>query len=364
MFKPPYLQPYKGKTTRHTCPACGAKESFTLYINGETNEHINSKVGKCNRESKCGYHYTPKQFFNDNPQLNETTKQVCDLHYSKPLNFPSPCGEGSGVRSLPIATIPFSFVERSASYQSNFVRFLCEFLTTEQISSIGDKYAIGATKNKEVIYWQIDKTGKVRTGKIMQYNRLTGKRIKHESGAIDWVHNKLKKSGTLPEDFNLQQCFFGEHLLGLHPEAVVCIVESEKSALISAAIFPEQIWLATGGISNLSIEKCQVLKNRNIILYPDLNGYNKWLDKAIEIEKQCSCNISVSTLLEDIATPEAKAQGLDVADYMIYQLNNKHHEIITDNTQVQSRFTPELQSMIEKNKSLEILINKLQLEEL
>jgi hypothetical protein len=178
------------------------------------------------------------------------------------------------------------------------------------------------------------------------------------------VHNKLKKSGTLPEDYNLQQCFFGEHLLGLHPEAIVCIVESEKSALISAAIFPEQVWLATGGIGNLTIEKCQVLKNRNIILYPDLNGYNKWLDKAIEIEKQCSCNISVSTLLEDIATPEAKAQGLDVADYVIYQLKNKHNEIIADNTQVQGRYTPELQSMISRNKSLKQLIDKLELVEI
>lgn len=356
MFKPPYLQPYKGKATRHTCPACGAKESFTLYISGETNELINSKVGKCNRESKCGYHYTPKQFYLDNPELNETTKQVCDLHYSKPFVAKQQI-------SLPIGTIPFSYVERSASYQSNFVRFLCEIMTTEQIKWIGDNYAIGATKNKEIIYWQIDTKGKVRTGKIMQYDPLTGKRMKHESGAIDWVHNKLKKSGTLPEDYNLQQCFFGEHLLGLHPEAVVCIVESEKSALISAAIFPEQVWLATGGIGNLTIEKCQVLKNRNVILYPDLNAYNKWHDKAIEIEKQCGCNITVSTLLEDIATPEAKAQGLDVADYIINQLTNKQHVIIKVETQVQSRFTPELQSMIEANKSLEILIKKLQLVE-
>lgn len=357
MYAIPYLQKYKGISTRHTCPQCGKEQSFTLYIDGNTHQPINKKVGKCNRESKCGYHYTPKQFFNDNPHLNETKKQVCDLHYSVPFVAKQQI-------SLPVGTIPFSFVERSASYQSNFVRFLCEFLTAEQISSIGEKYALGATKNKEIIYWQIDIKGKVRTGKIMQYDRLTGKRIKHESGAIDWVHNKLKKSGTLPEDYNLQQCFFGEHLLGLHPEAVVCIVESEKSALISAAIFPEQVWLATGGIGNLSIEKCQVLKGRNIILYPDLNGYNKWLDKAIEIEKQCSCNISVSTLLEDIATPEAKAQGLDVADYLIYQLKNKYHEIVTDNKQDQSPYTPELQSMIEQNKSIEILINKLQLEEL
>ncbi len=357
MYAIPYLQKYKGISTRHTCPQCGKEQSFTLYFDGNTHQPINNKVGKCNRESKCGYHYTPKQFFNDNPHLNETTKQVCDLHYSVPFVAKEQI-------SLPVGTIPFSFVERSASYQSNFVRFLCEFLTAEQICSIGDKYALGATKNKEVIYWQIDITRKVRTGKIMQYDPLTGKRIKHESGAIDWVHNKLKKSGTLPEDYNLQQCFFGEHLLGLHPEAVVCIVESEKSALISAAIFPEQIWLATGGIGNLSIEKCQVLKNRNIILYPDLNAYNKWLDKAIEIEKQYGCNISVSTLLEDIATAEAKAQGLDVADYVIYQLKNKHNEIIADNTQVQSPYTPELQSMISRNKSLKLLIDKLELVEI
>lgn len=85
MFKPPYLQPYKGKTTRHTCPECGAKESFTLYVDGNTHQPINKRVGKCNRESKCGYHYTPKQFFLDNPKINETTRQACDLHYSKPI---------------------------------------------------------------------------------------------------------------------------------------------------------------------------------------------------------------------------------------------------------------------------------------
>jgi len=68
-----------------------------------------------------------------------------------------------------------------------FVRFLFEILTDSQIQSIVEKYALGATKNQEVIYWQIDTKQQVRTGKIMQYDRLTGKRIKHESGAIDFL---------------------------------------------------------------------------------------------------------------------------------------------------------------------------------
>lgn len=67
MYKQPYLQKYSGKSTRFTCPQCKTKQSFTLYINGETNQPIHPTVGKCNREIKCGYHYTPKQYFTDNP---------------------------------------------------------------------------------------------------------------------------------------------------------------------------------------------------------------------------------------------------------------------------------------------------------
>jgi hypothetical protein len=354
MYALPYLQKYKGKTTRHTCPQCEVKECFTLYFDGNTHQPINKRVGKCNRESKCGYHYTPKQYFIDNPDLNETTRQACDLHYSKPF-------VARQQTVVPIGTIPFTFVERSASYKSNFVRFLCEILSNEQMQAIGEKYALGATKNQEVIFWQIDIIGKVRTGKIMQYNPETGKRIKHESGAIDWVHNKLKKSGTLSEDYNLQQCFFGEHLLGLHPEATVCIVESEKSALISAAIFPDEIWLAAGGINGLQEEKCKVLENRTVILYPDLNAFEKWNEKLLLIKNQYSCEITVSTLLEDIATPQAKANGLDVADFMIKQLKNKQPDKAPEKSQIQSRYSPELQSMIEEKPALVLLLDRLEL---
>ncbi|MEI7677493.1 MAG: hypothetical protein WCJ03_11990, partial [Bacteroidales bacterium] len=34
MYTQPYLQKYKGISTRHTCPECGQKQSFTLYLDG------------------------------------------------------------------------------------------------------------------------------------------------------------------------------------------------------------------------------------------------------------------------------------------------------------------------------------------
>jgi hypothetical protein len=70
--------------------------------------------------------------------------------------------------------------------------------------------------------------------------------------------------------------------------------------------------------------------------------------------------ISVSNLLEDIATPEAKAKGLDVADFMIEQLRKKNTE---PEPVIQSHFSTELHALIEKNPALLVLINKLKLEE-
>ena len=68
------LERYRGRSTRYICPQCGRKQVFTKYIDTYNNNiyiYINDRVGKCNRIDKCGYHYTPKQYFEDNPWLKE-----------------------------------------------------------------------------------------------------------------------------------------------------------------------------------------------------------------------------------------------------------------------------------------------------
>ena len=60
------LEPYKGKGTRYACPDCLEKDQFTKYIDIETNEYVNDIVGRCNREDKCGYHYSPREYFLNN----------------------------------------------------------------------------------------------------------------------------------------------------------------------------------------------------------------------------------------------------------------------------------------------------------
>ncbi len=69
------LEPYNGMNTRYRCPICQKRDkTFTLYIDNETGEHIHSTVGRCNRESKCGHHYTPKQYFQDNDISFDTSQ--------------------------------------------------------------------------------------------------------------------------------------------------------------------------------------------------------------------------------------------------------------------------------------------------
>ena len=81
------------------------------------------------------------------------------------------------------------------------------------------------------------------------------------------------------------------------------------------------IWLAAGNINGLSIEKCAILKGRSIMLYPDLGAYEKWCQKAMEIQKRIQCKLSVSSLLETQATESDREQGLDIADFMVAELN-------------------------------------------
>ncbi|MDI3505278.1 MAG: hypothetical protein PWQ81_500 [Bacteroidota bacterium] len=343
VYKKPYLQPYKGKSTRHTCPACKDTYSFTLYLNGNTGQPIHPTVGKCNHEIKCGYHYTPRQYFNDHPEKKNKQPQKqptpqqsknqqlssCQLS-SRQLTRPQqlkiqnpmqPAGSTPNKEpSTEINQIPYAYVKHSASYNSNFVQFLCNYFPKDKIKKAVEVYALGATKNNEVIFWQIDVNGKIRTGKIMQYNPKTGKRVKNKTGAINWVHNKLKKTNSGYDNFNLRQCYFGEHLLRLYPDKPVAIVEAEKTAVITSIVIPQYNWLAAGNLNGLNIEKSKVFEHRDIVLYPDAGCYEKWRKKMTEIRSQIPCQIAISELIEYHATPQEIEAGYDIADYIIQQL--------------------------------------------
>ncbi len=157
----------------------------------------------------------------------------------------------------------------------------------------------------------------------MRYNPDTGKRIKKESGAIDWMHAKMKRAGMLIDSWTLSQCLFGEHLLRKRPDDTICLVEGEKSAIIGSGFMPEYIWLATGGKQNLKAEKCECLKGRNVVLFPDLGAFDAWKEKGESIARKVGFYLSVSDILEGVATETERESGYDIADYLIAQIQTQ-----------------------------------------
>ena len=374
-LKQPYLEPYHGPASRHTCPACRKPRCFTLYLHGSTGLPIHPTVGRCNHEIHCGYHYPPRQYFADHPELHqqsssehlstkghqqasskpssanshlqsssqpdpqnlhpqssskpsspnghpESSSKPDPLHISAPLHLPKGILSPAPQRKPPerLDLIPLQYLIDSASFNSNFVCFLCDHFSRERIEEAMDHYALGATRDRKVIFWQMDVNGHVRTGKMMQYDPHTGKRLRDRHGSIDWVHSCLKRRHRLPADFNLRQCYFGEHLLRRYPERPVALVEGEKTAVIGSMIYRDFIWLAAGNLNGLTPEKSEVLRDRDLLLYPDAGCYDKWAEKMKRLREQLSCRVEISELIERHASQHQRAAGYDLADYILEEM--------------------------------------------
>ena len=330
------LQPYRGVGSRHSCPACHKKRCFSRYIDTEKQFTFPDDVGRCDHEQSCGYHLTPKEYFERNPQ-------------DKPQH--SDWSAPSASRATPAETPkPASFIEAETVAQTlhgydrnNLFLFLKSKFGSDDAERLMREYCVGTSKHwpGACVFWQTDINGRVRTGKVMLYDAGSGKRVKEPFNHVSWVHSLMK----LP-DYNLRQCFFGEHLLPMNRGKPVALVESEKTALIASWYLPEYVWLATGGKNGcLNADALRVLRGRQVILYPDLGATEQWGQK-LPLMKSLGIEATIFNFMNDVADDTDKSAGYDIADYLL--------QIEPDQAV--------LQSMIRKYPMLQKFIDDLQLE--
>jgi hypothetical protein len=173
------LEPYKTPKSRYVCTECNHRnKTFKRYIDTQTNNYLADHVGKCDREDKCGYHYTPKQYFEANsshaPAYQPATRQY---QPDRPTNH------------LPTDLLTDSLAEK-AYMHNNFILFLKEVFGWGPVLRAARRYQIGTANHwpGATVFWQVDVKGKVRTGKIMLYDKATGKRVKQPFNHIAWAH--------------------------------------------------------------------------------------------------------------------------------------------------------------------------------
>ena len=65
-----HLQKYR-PGSKTACPECGRKSCFTRYIDEAGEISFPDSVGMCDHIKSCGYHYSPKEYFRDNPAVKE-----------------------------------------------------------------------------------------------------------------------------------------------------------------------------------------------------------------------------------------------------------------------------------------------------
>lgn len=334
-----HLQKYT-TGSKTTCPGCGKAKCFTKYVDDEGIIEFPDNVGICDHVNSCQYHYSPSDYFHDNPERKNMI-QVYSVFPSvtKPYNI-----------EPKVSFIPSSIMDASLkSYERNPLYIYLEGKYGEQtIRQAFNTYKIGTANmfGGSTVYWQIDADGNVRTGKIMAYDSATGKRVKGDGNAVCFVHGLRSIKESIP-NFQLKQCFFGEHLLGSSPYSKVCIVESEKTAVIASICIPGHVWIASGGKDGcFRSDVVQSLQGRDVVLFPDLGQFDYWHDKKMPLLLPICNSVHCSGILENMATPEERKQGLDIADFLLKE--ETAHDI--------------LQKMIKINPALQLLIDKLDLE--
>jgi len=312
------LEKYRpGSANRYTCPNCGKSKCFTRYINTETGEYVADECGKCDHESSCGYHYPPREFYRDHPELkvkpawqpNFVNGVQTVLAQRKPIVSPNT------IEFIQTEFFDNRWPEKSAQHDSTFTRWLHTLpIDKVQLESVIEDYFLGATSydiyvegfnyGPATIFWMIDDLQQVHDAKLMAYT-CDGHRVQNWGNSM---RSLCVRKGIGPQFEQTEKVLFGLHLLNRYPEKDICIVESEKTAIICACLYPQYLWMATGGCGNLQKNKLLPLMNRHLIIFPDSGEYTKWSEL---MAKSGHHNYHVSNHMEEYPP------NTDLADLII-----------------------------------------------
>ena len=168
-------------------------------------------------------------------------------------------------------------VSRHQSTESEFCRACVRmgYLTAEQMARAAQRYRLGVNRYGAVIFWQIGLQGQVYDGKIMYYQ-------------ADCHRDKRRNTTWV-------------------------------SAVIMSEIYRDYIWMAAGGLNELTPEKLFVLKGRRVAIFPDTDpegqAFALWFGIARKAERLLGQHIFVSPLLEQRATADQKRRKIDILDF-------------------------------------------------
>jgi hypothetical protein len=107
-----HLEKYR-HGSKLACPACKKPRCFVRYVDDEGVIKFPDTVGRCDHEDRCGYHYTPKDFFHDNPDMKpkdwyDSTTPILYKRYTSTVGRQKPTPEPDVPSFIPPKTVELS----------------------------------------------------------------------------------------------------------------------------------------------------------------------------------------------------------------------------------------------------------------
>ena len=229
-------------------------------------------------------------------------------------------------------------------------------LTVKQMQHACQRYYLGKTRSGLPVFWMMD-------------DMLTP--LDAHIGNSAWLSALLKAREPLIASWQVTHCLFGLHILchtdltddtdnfintdscvpsvasgkaqsmdykdyaakaaqaqkksvksvqSVCPNKTVCVVESERSAVILSELFPEYVWMAYATTAHLSPELFAPLQGHKVILFPHtdptLSTYLFFKDLAALVRQRYGLDITVDDTLEKRATPDQKSRCIDLVDFL------------------------------------------------
>lgn len=211
-----------------TCPQCKKTNCFRFYKDQDRN------FGICDRINSCGYYNKP----------GKTNALIW-----QPEN-----------KNKPSVKIIYPSEEQLKCLESLDSVFHTFCISVLKISREHLRlWNVGTDQKGNTAFVMLTLAGRCINIKYMKYRlEENGKNCKRDKAISFYLKPKANEQ--------YKTCLFGEHLLN---GKTVCLVESEKTAIISSFFYPQFNWLATGGCNGLTAEKIQVLNNRDVFYVGD-----------------------------------------------------------------------------------------------
>lgn len=219
---------HAGGANRYVCPQCGRKKCFTRYVDLETGEYVADDCGKCDHTASCGYHYPPRQYFHDHPELSCREDYQTEYVNGKPLlglgNRRQDSDNALNVHKNRLMTQPqdrrqteffsLEWVQKAMLRPSAFSMWFEGLNIGGDARQVLADYCVGGTARdvvvqgvnygRAVVFWLIDEQQRVHDAKLMAY-RNDGHRVQ---GWANTMRSICERSHVGPQLQNTEKVLF------------------------------------------------------------------------------------------------------------------------------------------------------------